>query len=345
MGDAIHIRSSTTLPPSRLINSVVVMARIAARYGIGMTTFLEGSGILPEDLEDPGKLITIMQEKTLSRRLMALSKVPWIGLEVGQDYHFSANGKLGMAMMCCDTLLDALKLVLAYIPLTGSYHQYNLRIEGKTGYARFSELMDLEELQRFCCEGVLASIHTMVRLSNIESRVFNELYFAYPRPSYAEKYEELFQCPIIFNAPSHMIIFDASHLSKPMTLANPLMKRTFEKDCHQQLPLLQEHVSVTARIRQELATHLEGFPTFTQMASRINLSPRTLRRRLLDERTSYKTILSDIRRSKAMELLRTTSLSMENVSNRLGFCEVSSFYRAFKGWTGSTPNSYRAKDL
>lgn len=82
-----------------------------------------------------------------------------------------------------------------------------------------------------------------------------------------------------------------------------------------------------------------------QLARRISLSPRTLRRRLVDEGTSYNAILAEVRQGRAMELLTTTRLSMENVALHLGFSEVSSFYRAFKSWTGSTPSRFREKVL
>jgi AraC-like DNA-binding protein len=330
------------MPPLRLINPVVVMARVAERYGISPSTLLEGSGIVPSDLEDPNKRITLFQGRTITRQFIDLVNVPWIGLEVGKEYHFGANGKLGMAMMCCETVFDALKLLMNYIPLTGSYHHYELVIEGTTGRSRFHELVDLEGFREFCCEADVASIHAMARLSRVRpTDVFRELHFAYPRPSYADKYDELFRCPVIFNAPEHVIVFNASHLDTPLPLANSLALKDLEKDCRQILPLLQEQATLTARIHQELSSHGVGFPSLDQLADRINLSPRTLRRRLVEERTSYKGILSEIRKAKALELLSNTRMTMENVSLKLGFTDVSGFYKAFKSWTGKTPNRYR----
>lgn len=92
MNDLPLIRSSSKLPRVRLINAVVVLSRVAAHYGIRVERLLEGSGIAPDDLNNPQKLITIRQELAVIRSLGALvSEIPWIGLEVGKDYHFSAN--------------------------------------------------------------------------------------------------------------------------------------------------------------------------------------------------------------------------------------------------------------
>lgn len=341
MNKQTRLCSSAKLHPLRLINTVVILARVAERFGISMKEVLGGSGIREQDLDDPLKRITLIQERIVARNLVNLSCIPWIGIEVGKGFNFSATGKLGMAMMCCDTLMEAMMLVVKYLPLTGSHHQYTLTLDGTGGYARLKELTNLDGLRQFCCESEVGAIHVMAKATRDNASSFTELHFTYPKPSYADKYEEFFQCPVYFDAPSHRIVFDMKNLAHPLPLANPMMKRSLEKECDLLLPLVQERASITERVHYELAHNIDSFPTLDQMARRINLSSRTLRRRLLEEQTSYKAIQAEIRRIKALELLNTTTLTMENISLKLGFHEVSSFYRAFKSWTGCTPSSYR----
>ncbi|MBU0994560.1 MAG: AraC family transcriptional regulator [Proteobacteria bacterium] len=345
MTDLSYIHSSSRLPPFRLINAVAVFARIATRYGICSERLLAGSGISLADLDDPQKLIATTQEMAIARNAIRLIPVPWIGLELGKEYHFSANGKLGMAMMCCETMMEALKLALTYIHLTASYHQYFLKIKGNTGVAKFKEIIDLGDIRQYICESEVASLYSMAHLFYEDASVFKELHFAYEKPSYADRYADTFGCPIKFDAPVHLIVFDVDHLSKPLKLANPLVKNSLIKECDQLVSRLKEHETITARISQELSLHQDKFPTLDQLARRINMSPRTIRRRLMDESTSYKNILTDMRKTKAIELLLTTGLPMEKVALHLGFSEVSSFYRAFKNWTGTTPKSYRENIL
>jgi AraC-like DNA-binding protein len=333
--------STAKLHPFRLINAVGILAHVAERFGIATEDMLCGSGICVQDLDDPFKRITLTQERIVARNLIEKSPIPWIGLEVGKDFNFSANGKLGMAMMCCNTLMEAFRLVLKYLPLTGSHHQYTITLDGDKGYARFKELTNLDGIREFCCESEVGSVHAMGKAGRDTSPSFYELHFAYPRPSYGNKYEELFQCPVFFDADVHMIVFDTVNLTHPLPLANSLVKRSLERDCDLMLPLVQEHTTVTERVHQELVNHGDAFPTLNQLARRINLSPRTLRRRLWEEQTSYKTIQSEIRKSRALDLLKTTTLTMENVALKLGFNDVSNFYRAFKTWTGCTPNTFR----
>ena len=73
----------------------------------------------------------------------------------------------------------------------------------------------------------------------------------------------------------------------------------------------------------------------------MNVSSRTLHRRLSSEGTSYKEILAEIRKTKAIELLTETLAPVESIAMDLGYSDVTNFYHAFKSWTGKTPISYR----
>lgn len=72
------------------------------------------------------------------------------------------------------------------------------------------------------------------------------------------------------------------------------------------------------------------------------VAPRTLRRKLEAEGTSYSELLSSVRHALAVDYLGTTLLSVEDVASALGFSDTASFRHAFKRWTGRTPNAYRA---
>ena len=78
-----------------------------------------------------------------------------------------------------------------------------------------------------------------------------------------------------------------------------------------------------------------------QMAERLHMSPRTLHRHLVDAGSSYQDILDDVRRRLAIEFLRNTELSIDEVSARVGFSDASNFRKAFKKWTGKLPGEFR----
>ena len=84
-------------------------------------------------------------------------------------------------------------------------------------------------------------------------------------------------------------------------------------------------------------------PTLSQVASRLFISTRTLRRRLEDAQTSYQEIVGETRRDLAVRYLTQTSLSTEAIAETLGYSDTANFRQAFKRWTGESPQQYRRR--
>ncbi|KUG22244.1 transcriptional regulator, arac family [hydrocarbon metagenome] len=341
MSEKFHIKSKGTLGVFRPINNVAVFVRAAGEYGIDPQKILIGSGIKMSELDDPLRIITAEQEIMIGRKLAQLAPSPLSGLDLGSHHHLISKGKLGMAAMCCETAFDALKLMLTYIDLASSYFQYDLKVDGKKGYVRMKELVSLDDFHLYVFETEVVSLYTICSMILDDAHIFKEMHLAFPAPKYAARYRKIFHCPIFFDAPEHLIIFDAAILDRPLKHANSLTKKVLEQECRQLCQRLNENVTVKNKIRHELM-FLEGdFPTFDQLAHRINMPERTVRRRLAMEGTSYKDILSDIRKQKALELIAAGDCSMEKIAEKLGYSEVAGFYHAFKAWTGTTPANYR----
>jgi len=88
--------------------------------------------------------------------------------------------------------------------------------------------------------------------------------------------------------------------------------------------------------------HTEGgFRSFDEVAGKLGLSARTLRRRLSGDGLSFASLVDDERKARALVLLRKEALSLDEVANRLGYADGSTFARAFQRWTGDSPAVYR----
>ena len=78
-----------------------------------------------------------------------------------------------------------------------------------------------------------------------------------------------------------------------------------------------------------------------EIASQLGLSVRTFHRRLSDDQLSYQSIVDEMRRSLATELLENTHMSIDQVAERIGFADATSFRKAFKKWTDRSPTDFR----
>lgn len=98
---------------------------------------------------------------------------------------------------------------------------------------------------------------------------------------------------------------------------------------------------VTHEVRSYLETHLQNDPDIDTVAGALGYSRRTLTRRLREESTTFLQIKDQLRRALALQLLIANQLPVEVVADRVGFADLTTFHRAFKKWTGTTPMAYR----
>ena len=158
-----------------------------------------------------------------------------------------------------------------------------------------------------------------------------------------DHYRRLLCDGLEFGAPQTLFRFDADFLAlRPRR--NDAQLRQFLRDSPGIfLTHYRSRDSLSARIFEKLrATQPEQWPVFEALAASLHTTPSTLRRRLDDERISYQRIKDGVRQEWAIEKLKANVKSNAEIAQELGFGDPSTFYRAFRKWTGATPNSYRA---
>lgn len=170
-------------------------------------------------------------------------------------------------------------------------------------------------------------------------------YFAFPQPEDIGLYRTLFQSEIKFDQHDNAIVFPASYLDYPI-VQSPETLRSFLKTAPYQLIVMVDDDTslksqVVALIGKDFSQEL---PSADEVAVRLHMSVSTLRRRLLEEDTSYQKIKDECRKVAALNYMNSPQLSINDVAGLMGFEEPSAFFRSFKKWTGMTPGEYRRSD-
>ncbi|HOO35482.1 MAG TPA: AraC family transcriptional regulator [Smithella sp.] len=341
MTKTLHMATSGTLPHYWPVNGVAVLADIMKKMGIDAVTLLAGSGIHPQDLGNSDIFITPEQELLVLKKMLKLAKDPKIGFIIGQQHHVGVHVKLGAAVLCSDTALDAMRLAFKYSSLVPSYFQHDLSIKDDLAFLKMKELLNLKDIRVLACEANFVAIYRMCGDVLGTPFTLHEIGFAYPRPSYASAYQDIFRCPVHFDAHEHIMVFDSKFLSRKLPMSNTMASKTYEKECEQLYIRQKALETVTGQMRHRIMTQSEGLPSFSQLARSMNLSVSTLRRYLNKEGTSFKNLMAEILSEKAIDMIQTTSYPMEHIAMELGYSDMANFYRAFKGWTGKNPGDYR----
>ena len=194
-------------------------------------------------------------------------------------------------------------------------------------------------------EGVLCGLSMWLRLCSwLIGQPIDVLsaHCAGPEPASMQSLRHFFHCPLAFDAEHHSVTFSARHLEAQVIRS--------ERELAAFLPIAPYHlvikpfasdISVTTRIQQMLGEDLLEPPCFEALTGMLNMSARTLRRRLEKEGTSFQRIKDNTRRDAAITLLSGTRLPIAEIAVQVGFSDPSAFHRSFKKWTGLAPGEYR----
>ncbi len=322
----------------------VLDLQLLTRYlepSVKVETLLEGSGIIAPELYAPDTHITLAQKLVIFSNALAHSDEPGLGLEVGQQARFSDFGVLGYAVFSSNTLLDALMMGFKYLRLAGPVLKKKMWVEDNSGYFRAEQLIDLQSILPFCCEYWFAAIQSLCEEVMQKPFPSKLIRLPYPEPEHSELYEQVFHCKIEFNSDRLEWQFDATSLYDPLPAANPMTLQMCLKSCDEMMAKVSGHVSLKEKITQMFLEWPGCYPSIEQLSAELGMSSRTLRRHLKSEESSYQQILDHVRFHLARHYLASTQMSVEEISERIGFSDSANFRCAFRKWSGNSPRQYR----
>lgn len=167
------------------------------------------------------------------------------------------------------------------------------------------------------------------------------------RPASTEMADLVFGAPQVYEAPHPALVFDAGWLAAPLMRDETELDEFIARSPAGLLARPTERESSTADLVRKLVVQgLKGEQlSGDEIATRLSMSPQTMRRHLAAERTSLREIRETVLRDAAVTALVQGDESMADIAARLGFSEPSAFTRAFRRWTGSPPSAYRSSDV
>lgn len=164
-----------------------------------------------------------------------------------------------------------------------------------------------------------------------------------PEPEFSAGVRHFFPCPVSYGQPVNAVTFSARHLDAELIRDEAELKHFLKlAPYHVVIQPPASERSITYRIREILGDDFrDDMPSFEDLTGLLNMSARTLRRRLEREGTSYQRIKDNARRDVAITLLSRKGMTVSAVAEQVGFSDPSAFHRSFKKWTGQSPGSYR----
>ena len=314
---------------------------MAAR-GYTAEQVLHGANLSAERIHSDSFRATPQQYRQVILNMIELTGDPCIGIALGAEFKISNLGVLGYAALSAATLEQAREVFTKYHSLSEQIFSSTNHISDGRWYSeiRDSFLLGGDAL-RFAVEEFVS--RTIELASSITNKPFPilEMYLTYPTPADLAPYQRRFNCPLHFNQPRNIVVFDIDCLKDPVSLANQEVFKLCERQCQLLASKHEEDDLLSNRIRNYLVKNPGKFPTLEEMAEHLNIGSRTLRRRLVKEEITFQNILDDTRRELAIQYLQYTSLTPKQIGFMLGYSSVSNFRRAFKSWTNKKLSDFR----
>lgn len=318
--------------------SVLVDEAIA--QGADRESLLADTGISESMLGSSDARISYLQFGMLTRNALKLTQNPALGLDFGQRIHLSHLGVLGLLLMSSESVGAAIEGGLKNYRSLAPAWDLELRVEGSQAVLTAREVLSFVPFRPFATESLLTAFSALNRqLFGID--VVYDVQVHYSAPAHADSYRSFFDGSVRFDAEYTRITFDGSLLQRPLAGADGATASWAERQCAALLSNLNCQNGIVEQARTLLRQVPGRYLTQEALARTLQTSTRSMRRSLKGLGTSYTQLLEEALREHAVEYLVSKRMNTEDVAAELGFSDARSFRRAFKRWTGKTPNEYR----
>jgi AraC-like DNA-binding protein len=271
-------------------------------------------------------------------RARDLTGEPGLGFYLGVQKRISMYGYLGLAMMSASNVRECLELAAKFTPVLTSALGLRLHVDGDVAALVVEERIDMGDVRDVAMFTLVVGIsHLGSVLTGRDLGGVTEL--ALPEPSYYPRFAHLLQ-RVHFNQPVTRLVLDARALDVPLAMADPATLRLARGECERALEALGFNTQFGGRVRRALVVG-DRFRTLNEVAAELHVSRRTLARRLDAQGLSFSALVESERRDRALALLSSPDVSLDDVTEHLGYSTVACFVRAFHRWTGATPAAYR----
>ena len=334
--------------PDDKIYPVVKLATVLnalADEGVSTEDALAGVRLSKGAISSPATRVSLNQVIECYRNADRIAHDRHFAYHAGLRFHVSAYGMYGFAILSSMNYRQTIHFTMKYHQLATPLNAIHFEEERGCGIWTFTPLPHSRvnaRLYKFLVEmqfGIILSLHRDVMGPSFAAR---ELHVTYGPADDARKHPNIFGCPVLFDQSENKFIFDAAWLDGTPKLGNEIAYSTVVGLCDGLMEEFELRIGLVGQVRQILLTNLMRPTSFSDIAGHLNMSARTLRRKLREENTSFRRLADDLRMQMAIKYLRDTDLTVKDIAEVLGFSDAASFRHAFRRWTKTAPHQFRA---
>lgn len=340
---------SAALPEGRTVTAqfFVPLMHAVDRATGSTAALLEAVGLAADETLDSERLLPFDSLVKAWQVAISLCHDPLLPLRLGERSHPADFGILGTLAQSAGTLGEALELGVRYERLVNQSFGSSLFLEDGNLCNRLEmpplPVEVLRPVVEFDFSAQVSFGHFLMNAATQRKLGPVRVQFRHRPAGPLRFYEEYFGCPVEFGADHNQITLPMDVLSLRLPSADPVLLQRLREYVDERLARDTQPVSpLVLKIEKLVMPRLPyGLPELKDVSAQLGVSVSTLKRRLSEQDTHYQGVCDSLRHRLALQYVSEPERSMVDVAFMLGFSELSTFYRAFKRWTGITPQQYR----
>ena len=319
-----------------------ILWRMLERRGIDPEPLFKEAGLDPDSRDNPLVRYPIKEARLAWTRASKMLDDPAFGLTIATVWRPSDFHALGCAFMASTTLRDALNRLVRYHAVVYDVISYSLAEQDGRAilscnpvHGKLDEPAILEDTRW----AVVLDACRRVYGANLDPL---EVIFWHAEPeSGMDEFLEYYRCPLRFGEPIASMTFPSEVLDRPLPGSNRELALSLDRTLIDYIEKLQRD-DIVSRTKSAISEYLpSGNVASEVVAGTLNISTRSLQRKLAAEGTTYRKLYDAVRQELAESYVTDGNFSLTEISYLLGFSSQAAFSRAFKRWTGVTPREFR----
>jgi len=325
---------------------VLSIIHFAGRQGVAMKDLFTAAGKNENELCQEDCTLDHQKFNSVLEQAVFKSKNPFFGLHFGESMNMTSAGLIAQITQTCETIKQGLEyacefaqLACSSLPMTLTEEKkwYKLSMQPNATWAKDSSLA-----VKHTVDGTLVftinEFHQLTRNKHFPIKIN----LPFEQPTDRSDYESALNCPIHFGQNEIALFFKKEHLEEKVITSDYNLLRVLVAHAEEKISKINQSTGFFEQVKASVANLIKPeFPTIEQVASHLNVSVRTLQRRLSEEQHTFKEIIESLRKEFAFSYLKNPALSINEIAYLLSYNDASGFIRSFKRWTGKTPNEFR----
>ncbi|MDH5727440.1 MAG: AraC family transcriptional regulator [Gammaproteobacteria bacterium] len=324
--------------------TVRMVLKTVESKGVDANELLNLAGIDRETAENLDGEISFCQMRAFWQNAFQLSGDPLLGMHTAQQVEIGDYKYLDYLMIHAATVGASIQNICRYTALINTWIHWE--IQERNDDIAICMSSNIGTIWPHAYEFVFSFMTKRIRQITTESWTPKRICLPFSSPINSQAHKDFFRTTLQYDAPVGILVICRDSWNQPLPTSDQQLMSVLDEHARMLLekrPLPDDFVG---QVRKQIVRELHGGEALRKnVAEKLNMSPRTLQRRLDKQGVMYADLVDEVRAELAKTKLQASDLSLPEIGSLLGFSEQSSFNRAFKRWTGKTPREYRRKML